>query len=441
MTKKPVLKLLLAAAALLLMLAPMMTAQARGSRIQGNTTTLGAFNGTPVTYNTNTNGCNGTLIGVFGSSAVKSFVLQAAIDYCNQYKAAHGGSGVGGPDVEYAVSPAGDSCPGVDYAADNSDANEIGASDVFAPACTGTLARPSSKINDTNLGPNIVDAIAQCPGANDVQGGSVHPLSPDVQCQGSSATLSTCPADGSPVNLQFPAPDNLAQLAGRLLWSGAIGDYSQVGGCLGDTPVLQERVVGSGTRATYCLNIFGPGNDQCQNNSPAGPADTTGTMVKDVCGNSTTGAGPVDPAGTIGYVARTAVVKNPNQPAGVTNAPLAGCGLIQFNGRDGYNRNCDPGQVTLGNPQPYTGINSQSGKTTCKGDLQVVDGEYAVWGYEHFDVNAAAGSNNAAAKAFITFALSDDITFQSLGFMRNCQMQVARGVDGGPYTASNGATC
>lgn len=437
MTKKPMLKLLLAAAALLLMLAPMMTAQARSSGIRATTTTLGNFNGTPVTYNTNTNGCDGTLIGVFGSSAVKSFVLQAAIDYCNQYKAAHGGNGSGGPDVEYAISPAGDSCPGVDYAADNSDANEIGASDVFAPACTGALARAASKINDTNLGPNIVDAIAQCPGANDVQGGSVHPLSPDVQCQGSAATAGTC---ASIPTLQFPAPDNLSQLGGRLLWSSAAGDWSQVGGCLGFTPFLQERVTGSGTRATYCLNIFGPGVDLCANTATAPAADTTGTMVKDVCGNSTTGAGPVDGFGTIGYVARTAVVKNPNQPAGVTNAPLAGCGLVQLGGKDGYNRNCDPGQVTMGNPQPYTGVNAQSGATTCKGDLQVVDGEYAVWGYEHFDVNQVSG-NNAAAKAFITFALGDDITFQSLGFMRNCQMQVSRGIDGGPYVATAGASC
>jgi len=426
---------ILAMLVLAIVLAPGVSIRAQARSSAAGSATLGRFNGTPVTYNPgqDSGGCTGIPVVVFGSTALKTFIQQASQDYCNTFA-----DKSTAPDVEYAVSPAGDSCPGVVYAADNTDANEIGASDVFPAACTGALARAASKILDTNLGVNVVNAITQCPGANDVQGGSVHPLNNDIQCQGSAATAGAC---GAIPSLQFPAPDNLSQLGGRLLWTSAAGDWSQVGGCLGNTPFLQERVTGSGTRATYCLSIFGPGVDLCANTATAPAADTTGTMVKDVCGNSTTGVGPVDSLGTIGYVSRAAVVVNPNQPAGVTNAPLAGCGLVQLGGKDGYNRTCDPGQVTLGNPQPYTGVNPQSNRTTCRGDLQVADGEYQVWGYVHLDLNPTS-NGNTEARAFLVFVQAvDAVLFEQDGFMLPCHMQISRGIDGGPYVSNPGATC
>jgi hypothetical protein len=435
--------------------------------------TLGTYNGQNVDFPTGTNGCTGPLVGVFGSSALKSYVLAAAADYCTAAAANHGGDKTQTPDVEYYVDPnsagqtlSADSCPGVDYAADNSGvSNAIGVSDVFAPACAGSLARSASTIVDTNVGVNAVVAITQCPGATQPQGGAVHPLGSPVVCGGQAPqSASGCTVSGA----EFSAPNNMSVSSANLLWSGNASDYSIVGGCSSSTgsgttaPQLQQRSVGSGTRITWCDNIFGPGNDgSCANSTGAGTAGSTGTMVKDVCGNASNGAAALDPLGSIGYISRSAAVADPNK----TSEALQNCGIVSLNGVSAYNQDCNPAD-SLGSPATYasftgsnSGFNPESGAKICNGDLTVATNQYPAWGYEHFDLNKTAktGGQDAAAIDFIDFITAtnnsgdtvnyattkgDEPQFLAQGFMRLCQMTVTRSADGGaPHPSASGATC
>jgi hypothetical protein len=431
---------------LALVLLVLVLAPAGTSRAAANVQLGVNYLGQPVLYNTGadgTSGCSGPLVGVYGSSAIKSFIIQAGIDYCNTFA-----DKSTAPDVEY--SPGGDSCPGMDYAADNSDGNEIGASDVFYNSCAGTQARNPNKMNDYNGGQSGVTGIgvqpfiviAQCPGVNDLQGGSPHAPVTDHQCTGSAPITSAgCP---SVFNMNFASPNNLSVPSSQILWDNSLSDWSQVGGCAGLGPTLQQRSPGSGTRDTICFNIFGTNNDGlCANNSAAGTASTTGVELTDVCGNpyTTPATAPVDPAGTIGYATRSALVVNPLQPTGGL-APLSGCGIVQLNGVSGYNGTCDPATLSTGGTSSPSGTNSEDGAPTCNGDLDVVNGNVITWGYEHLFLNANS-MNNTAAKDFLVFvSATEDLLLQQYGFVLNCQMTVSRSQDGGPYTAlTTAASC
>ncbi len=371
-----------------------------------------------LTFPTGTNGCTGPLVPIYGEDALKAYILAEAASFCAAY-------GSGAPDVEYADG--GTACTGVDWAADFNDNNEIGLSDVFVPSCTGSFGRDPSRVADTELAVNVVEAIAQCGAANEPQGGGPHPPAGPNPCSGSGG------ANG------FAAPNDESVNTAQLLWNGTIGDYVQVGGVTGVPPTIQQRVPGSGTRITWCYNINGSGNDlSCVNTSPPGPALTTGAMLNDVCGNPYAAGGPtspVDPAGTIGYASHAAVTRDPRQPAGGQLA-LAGCGLVGLGGYDGYNRDCDPTDPTTSS---YTGMNPESNVLTCQGDLQVALGHYPAWGYEHLDVNASG--TTTAANQFINYLFEDPDDVQEYGFMQPCQLLNTRSADGGPYTASPGAAC
>jgi hypothetical protein len=424
---------------LLSVLVPAGTLRAAGPATLGHN-----YLGQPVQFTTGTNGCTGMLVGVYGSSAIHSFIQAAAADYCNTFA-----DKSTAPDVEYAAG--GDSCPGVDYAADNTDGNEIGASDVFLSSCAGTQARNASKVIDynggqggvTGIGVQPFEVIAQCPGATDLQGGSPHAPSPDNRCTGSvPITAAGCPGTFS---LNFAAPNNLSVPSSQILWDNSLSDWSQVGGCAGLGPTLQQRSPGSGTRDTICFSIFGTNNDGlCADNSAAGTASTTDVELTDVCGNpyTTPATAPVDPAGTIGYATRSALVVNPLQPTGGL-APLSGCGIVQLNGVSGYNGTCDPATLSTGGSSSPSGINAESGAATCNGDLDVVNGNVITWGYEHLYLNSSSTANNTEAKDFIVFvAAAESLLLQKYGFVLNCQMTVSRSQDGGPYTAlTSAASC
>ncbi len=372
-------------------------------------------------------GCGGQLVSVYGASALRNVILQAAQDFCSA-QVADGTSAGAAYDVEY--SDGGTACLGVDVAADNPGANDVGVSTVFAPACTGGAARPSSSIQDNVVSVNVVDSIAQCPGANDLQGGSPQAPAPDVQCKG----------NGSGQNNQtFTAPNNESVQTAQLLWSSALGDYAQAGGTAGNPPTVQQRIPGSGDRVTWCQNLYGPGNDQCIGN--ATNASTTGSELTDVCGNPYTSptTSPTAGANAIGYASRAALVLDPRQPLGGTY-PLAGCGIVQLNGASGYNRTCDPVDPSTFTPD-NSAANSESGEITCKGDLDVAMGAYPAWGYVHLDVNASSASN-AGARAFVGYVQNDETALlQQDGFVALCQMQFQRNADAGPYAAATGATC
>jgi len=417
MRKKGILAALAAAA---LAVAPVLSGS--GVHAAGSTVIHG------ITFATGTNNCTGPIVPVYGSSALKSFILKAAADYCNNTSA--------NPthiDVEYASG--GDSCPGVDWAADYNDNNELGVSDVYAPGCAGSFARSSAKIVDSQVSVNAVESIAQCPGASTPQGGSPNAPASATQCAGNGS--------GAAGSDTFPAPNNESVQAAQLLWNGTDSDYGQIGGTSGAAPTLQQRSPGSGTRATWCFNLYGPGLDgSCANSSAAGTAATTGVELGDVCGNPYAAGGPAapaDPNGTIGYSSRGGVTVDPRQPSGGL-LPVAGCGIVQLNGQDGYNRNCNPAGTTASSP--YSGINSESGAPTCNGDLQVATGSYPTWGYEHLDYNSSGATS--AASAFVTYVNTNataQTDFRTYGFMQNCQMLQTRATDAGPYSASPGASC
>jgi len=319
------------------------------------------------------------------------------------------------------------------YASYSSDANEIGVSTIFPPSCANDNQPPldPSTLADTVLGVNVVEEIATCPGAQQPNGGAVNPAG-GTQC----GPFSTDPgASGS--SSCSPAGISLAQA--QLLYTQAIGNERAVGGC-NHSMAVQNRVFGSGTRITFCFNVFGAGVDNCQNEGSAQPlAPTTGTEVNDVCGPT---AADGNAAGSYaqGYVSRAVVVGDPRSTARPPTA-LQGCGVVTVGGYSGYNGTCDPTNPTA-DPNHGYGTNPGSGVATCNGDLAVALGQYQIWGYLHVDLNAAAtqANTNAAAQGFLTFLQSDPDDVQEFGFLQPCQMDVSRGYDGGPYVATT-ATC
>ena len=175
-------------------------------------------------------GCNGTVIGVYGSSALKGYIQQAAKDFC-----ANTSANPSGYDVEYAGG--GDSCPGDLYAQQDSTDPIVGVSDVFSDSCANDAQPPvdSTQINDTLLAVNIVDEIATCPSAQQPNGGAVNPAGA-TQC----GPFSTDPgASGS--SSCSPAAISLAQA--QLLYNQQIGNERAIGGC-SHANAVQNRVAG-----------------------------------------------------------------------------------------------------------------------------------------------------------------------------------------------------
>jgi len=366
-----------------------------------------------VTFPTGTNGCTGPLVGVYGSSAAKAFILQAARDYCATFATPSSA-----PDVEYADGGA--SCPGLSYASSASDANEVGVSTVFPNSCglDGVPALDPSMLVDTVLGVNVVEEIATCPGAQQPNGGAVNPAGP-TQC----GAFSTDPGASGAVSCS-PAGISLAQA--QLLYTQAIGNERGVGGC-NHSNAVQNRIAGSGTRITFCFNVFGAGSDNCANEgSSLALAPTTGTEVNDVCAPSP-GAG----YDAQGYVSRADVVADPR--SGSAKTALQGCGVVTVGGFSGYNGTCDP----------------DTSVSQCPGDADVASGRYQIWGYLHLVTNANT-ANNAAARGFVNFVTPANLGGQDQeeallvqsGFVPTCEMQFARSVDAGPYVATTGsASC
>jgi len=418
MIKKQLLAALLAA---LLATCPLLSTRAR-VHATGMVTLYG------ISFPTGTNSCTGPLVAVYGASALQGYIRAMALDYCNSFPPSQQ---AGAPDVEYAAG--GTACTGMDWAADHNDGyNEIGVSTLFVPACTGGSYRPSSSIVDTIVAVNVVESIAQCPGANNLQGSSPHPTSVDVPCKGNGSGTG---------DATFTAPNNESVQTAQLLWSSALGDYAQAGGTAGNPPTVQQRIPGSGDRATWCQNLYGPGNDQCVGN--ATNTNTTGTELTAVCGNPYTNptTSPTAGANAIGYASRAALVLDPRQPPGGVNA-LAGCGIVQLSGANGYNATCDPSNPQTQNSS-NAGTNPESNYTTCNGDLQVAEGNYPAWGYVHLDLNAAevSAGTNAAAQGLLNFIATDADDVRDFGGMETCQMEFSRSMDGGPYQATTGATC
>ncbi len=363
-------------------------------------------------------GCSGPIIGVYGSSALKSYIQQSAIDFCNNTAA-----NPNHYDVEYAAG--GDSCPGDLFAATDTNNDPIvGVSDVFASSCANDNQPPvdATVINDALLSVNIVDEIATCPGAQQPNGGAVNPAGP-TQC----GAFSTDPGASGATSCS-PASLSLAQA--QLLYSQVIGNERQVGGC-NHSNAVQNRVQGSGTRITFCFNVFGAGNDLCANEGSAQAlAPTTGVMVNDVCGPTA-----ADGNYAQGYVTRSAIVGDPRSTSSPKTA-LQGCGVVTVGGFSGYNGTCNPtNPATNNSPSPVDGVNN------CNGDNDVAAGRYQIWGYEHLVTNT---SNNAAAASFVNFLTTtpseDTALTRAQGFMQLCQMGFKRTVDAGPYSPQT-ATC
>ncbi len=379
-----------------------------------------------VSFTRGQSGCTGPLVGVYGASALKAFILQAAQDYCSAQRA-DGTPSTVAADVEYA--PGGDSCPGDTYAASGSDGNEVGVSTVFPLSCAndGQPDVDPAQINDTRIGVNVVDEIAACPGATEPNGGAVNPAGA-TPC-GAFAT------DPASANAASCSPADLSIAQAQLLYNQVIGNEQAVGGC-NHSNAVQNRVNGSGTRITFCFNVYGAGTDNCQNEGSAQAlAGTTGAEVNDVCGPSA-----ADTPYAQGYVSRAAVVADPRSPSNTPPLALQGCGVVTLGGASGYNGSCDPVD-----PSTFTPQNSQpnpgSGEITCDDDLDVAAGRYSIWGYVHLVTNANAGGNNQSAQAFVTYAQNDEqALLQQSGFLLPCQMNVRRTADGGPYTTTT-ATC
>ena len=181
-------RILLPTLALLLALAPVAASRpARASLTPTATIAWTDMNTGPKTLAVpvGTNGCTGPLVVVYGSSAMQTYILGTAASFCATFTTPEAKAAA--PDVEYVAG--GDSCPGVDLAADDPNDNVIGVSDVFTNGCTGTFARAASKVAEPGAGPvavNVVEAITLCNGASAVQGGSPYFNSAANQCLGSA---------------------------------------------------------------------------------------------------------------------------------------------------------------------------------------------------------------------------------------------------------------
>ncbi len=384
-----------------------------------------AASGQTVVYNglafTGGNCTGSTIIGVYGSSALKGYIQQAAKDYCDNTTA-----NPNHDDVVYLSG--GDSCPGDTFAATDSTDPVVGVSDVFAPSCglDGQPAVDSTAINDALLSVNIVDEIATCPGAQQPNGGAVNPAGP-TQC----SAFSIDPGGSSTATVSCsPASISLAQAVP--FYSQQIGNERLVGGC-NHSNAVQNRIPGSGTRITFCFNVFGAGNDFCGNEGSAQrPAPTTDVMVNDVCGPTA-----ADGNYAQGYVTRSAIVGDPRSTAS-PKPSLQGCGVVTVGGYSGYNGTCNPVSPTTNNsPSPVDGVNN------CNGDNDVAAGRYQIWGYEHLVTNVASGATSPQ-QSFVHYLLTTPSEYRTLtraqGFMQLCQMGFRRAVDAGPYSSQT-ATC
>ncbi len=413
MLRKKVIVSALAAVALAVM--PLVSTHAASGTVTYNGVTFtGAGSGGT---SGSSSGCSGPIIGVYGSSALKSYIQQAAKDYCNNTTA-----NPNHYDVEYAAG--GDSCPGDTFAATDGADPIVGLSDVFGDSCGPDNQPPvdTTQINDTLLSVNVVDDIATCPGATEPNGGAVNPAG-TTPC-GSFAT------DPASTNAASCSPAGLSLAQANLLYNQAIGNERGVGGC-NHSNAVQNRVQGSGTRITFCFNVYGVGTDLCQNQGSAQAlAPTTPVEVADVCA-------PSPAAGNYaqGYVTRSAIVGDPRSTSSPKTA-LQGCGVVTVGGYSGYNGTCNPVSPTTNNsPSPVDGVNN------CNGDNDVASGRYQIWGYEHLVTNV---SNNAAAQSFVNYLTTtpseDTALTRAQGFLQLCQMGFRRSDDASPYSAISG-TC
>ena len=419
------------------------------------------------TGNSGNTGCTGPIVGVYGSSALKSYVLATAASYC----AAQLGAGVSSGnavDVEYLSG--GDSCPGVDFAADDRRDPIIGVSDVFASGCVGIQARAAAK-SGTQLRRSMWSRRSPFAARRSPlrRGRSVQlePCAMQGRCPRGAHGKCARPLPAA----TFPFPNDHPLAASYHLWNpidpSAIGDLGQVGGCAGIAPAIQVRLPGSGTRVTWCYNIYGAGLDDCSNSAAAAAQGGSGGLVAAICGNpySQPPAGPLDAMGTIGHTSRATVVIDPNVlpvPGSLDNletkAPIIGCGIVSLAGHSGYNRDCDPIKALAGVQQASRYIATDTnGDLICKGDREVATGAYQVWGYEHFDTSAKLTSGPSyrylyAAAGIASLPVGGDLTYllhnttqqnrlRGFGFMDSCQMQVARSRDASPYRLNLGYSC
>jgi hypothetical protein len=277
----------------------------------------------------------------------------------------------------------------------------------------------------------MVDLIMSCPGANVPQGGSANQPNPATPCQGS----------GSGATLNFPAPNSLSIPSAGLILHDTASNWSKVGG-QSVAAQSQQRVTGSGTRITECFNVFGPGADSsCLNSTTAGAASSSGVMENDICGPS--GGSPVDPAGAIGYTSRATILVSA-QTGAPANTPLSACGIVNQGGSSGWNGTCDGSQTPNNTPGA---IARGGGIFICPGDNDVANGNYVVWGYEHFDTGSGEVSTDPSS-LYLTWLTSfaqnitqgQAVNVRQQGFMNNCEMNVARTFDAGPYSLAT-STC
>jgi len=377
-----------------------------------------------ITFPTGTNGCTGPLVGVYGASALQRYILSEAKDYCASFLPSQWASA---PDVEYAAGGA--SCPGLTYAATNADSNEIGVSTVFADSCAADN-QPSldpSTLVDTELGVNVVEEIATCPGALEPNGGAVYPWG-TPPCGGFSAD----PNAGSGNLAVSCSPAGLSAPQAQALYEALAGNEQNVGGCT-HAATVQNRAQGAGDRMTWCFSVFGAGTDSCTNEGSAhGLAGTTGAEINDVCGPSAQAGNYAQ-----GYVSRAAVVADPRDTRPIP-AALTGCGVVQVGGQTGYNGACDPTNTATQNGDVSQAWSSSPTGRICNGDYAVATGQYPVWGYLHADLNQAAVSSgvNTTAQQFLQFMQNDADEVQEFGFLQTCQMGNKRTDDGGPYATT-----
>ena len=435
-------RLLLPLIALMIALAPAATSQA--ATHPHGTVSIGSL-----TWTTGTNGCTGPTVLVYGSSALKNYVLATASDYCTYQQSAAGGSvpAANAIDVEYLGG--GDSCPGEAFitgadgngAVANASNDPLGASDVFAGPCGAKAGTTATTLIDNNVSVNLVQLLMQCPGATTEQGGVPSSL------QGGTQVPCTGTGSGAAGTETFPAPNNLTVDQLKLVLADSVGFWNLLGGANVGIQT-QQRSAGSGTRITMCYNVFGVGADgSCANNTSIGAQGTSGGMENGVCGPQGGSAG--DPIGTIGYSSRGTTYKSSQGSATDT---LRNCGYMQIGGSSGWNGTCDASQTGI-NPAtghafaqtPGSVPNSDKDSANnqiyiCPGDLQVSTGAFAATGYEHFDYNGLEQSTFPATK-YVTYLQNvDENKLRAIGFMQSCEMNVQRGFDGGPFSA-NSPTC
>jgi hypothetical protein len=239
-----------------------------------------------ITFSTNTNGCLGPLVGIYGETSLRNYILATAEDYCN-FQLADGVDPYGAIDVEWADGGSG--CGGVRWVADLNSANVggetnfLGASGASSSSCKiEGVPVNASNLKDYPIAVIPVEAIAQCPNAAVVQHGSWNggsrPCLGGAQSQGANACAFA--------NRTFPAPDSYSCQQGELLWTGRSTDLGPFGGCARITPGNLNRSRGASDRVTYCFNLTGAFLDICRsaNVNAATDAPTASDMVADVCG-------------------------------------------------------------------------------------------------------------------------------------------------------------